>query len=237
VRLLDYVLAAAVMAGGACVQGAVGFGSSLVAAPLLVLIDPVFVPGPIAVAGVSLNFLIIRRRDAAPDPGLSVAVAGLLPGTAAAALTLAVLPERGLSILFALLVLAAVVTSAIGLELARTRRTLGVAGVASGFMGTIAGISGPPIALVYQRLDGPTLRATLGRYFLIASVLSLAAVAIVGRFGIDELWASAALVPGTLAGFLASGRLARRLDRRAVRPTVLWLSGISAVAVLARELF
>src|SRR5438034_6678902 len=57
---LQVLLAALAMAVGALVQGAVGFGASLVAAPLLVLVDVRLVPGPIGIASLTLNFLIIR---------------------------------------------------------------------------------------------------------------------------------------------------------------------------------
>jgi len=45
------VLAIAAVAGGAIVQGSVGVGLSLVAAPALVAIDPTFIPGPLLIVG------------------------------------------------------------------------------------------------------------------------------------------------------------------------------------------
>jgi uncharacterized membrane protein YfcA len=230
------LLASLIMAAGACVQGAVGFGSNIVAAPLLVLVDPVFVPGPISIASATLNLLILRRREGRPDPGIRWALVGLGPGTVVAAFTLAALPADALSILFAVIVLAAVVLTASGLSVPHTRNALTGAGVASGFMGTVSGISGPPVALAYQHASGPTLRATLPRYFLVASALTLGALAAVGKLGWAELRAGVELLPGTLAGFLASGALTRHVDGRAARPIVLLLSTIAAVGVLLREL-
>ena len=43
-------------------------------------------------------------------------------------------------------------------------------------------------------------------------------------------------LPGVVAGYVASGPLVRRLDRRSVRPIVLARSAAAALAVLAREL-
>jgi uncharacterized membrane protein YfcA len=230
------ILASIVMGVGACVQGAVGFGSNIVAAPLLVLIDPLFVPGPISVASFVLNLLIIRRREGAADPAIRWAMYGLVPGTIAAGLTLTVLPARGLSLLFAAIVFAAVALTMSGLHIRRRPGTLAGAGVASGFMGTISGIGGPPIALAYQDADGPTLRATLPRYFLVSGTAGLVVLAAVGRLGAEEWRAAAVLLPGTLAGFAASRNLGRHLDRRTARPFVLALSAIAAAGVLVREL-
>jgi uncharacterized membrane protein YfcA len=149
---------------------------------------------------------------------------------------LAAVSEDGLSLLFAVLVLVAVAVSAAGWHLRPTRRTLAGAGVAAGFMGTISGIGGPPIALVYQRSDGPTLRATLSRFFLVGGAISLVVLAASGRLGRENLTAIVVVVPATVLGFLASAPLVRRVDKGSVRPIVLTLSALAAVAVLVREL-
>ena len=47
-----------VMALGALVQASVGFGCAVIAAPILLLLHPVFVPGPIILAASLLSFRI-----------------------------------------------------------------------------------------------------------------------------------------------------------------------------------
>src|SRR3954447_20689030 len=102
---LQIVAASAAIALGAWVQGGIGFGAALVAAPLLALVDTRFIPGPIAVATFLLNVLIIMRTDRSGfDQRVRWAMVGLLPGTVAAGATLAVLSTHGLSIAFAILV-------------------------------------------------------------------------------------------------------------------------------------
>jgi uncharacterized membrane protein YfcA len=237
VSVLDAVLGFLVMAAGACLQGAVGFGSNLIAAPLLILLDESYVPGPIVLASLVLNAQMIRREgNGAFDPSVKPAMVAQVPGAVGAGLVLAVLPERGLSLLFAALVLVAVGVSAAGWHLRPTRRTLVGAGLAAGFMGTISGIGGPPVAIVYQRSSGPTLRATLSRFFLVGGVVSLAVLAASGQIGGEGLRACLVTVPASIAGFAVSAPLARRLDKGSVRPVVLVLSSLAALAVLAREL-
>ena len=46
---------------GACVQGSIGFGLGLIAAPVLALIDPSMVPGPVLAAGVPLTLAVLVR--------------------------------------------------------------------------------------------------------------------------------------------------------------------------------
>jgi uncharacterized membrane protein YfcA len=237
VNPLEIVAAFVVMGAGACLQGAVGFGSNLIAAPLLLLLDESFVPAPVVIGSLVLNLLMIRREGADHfDPTVNAAMIGMVPGTVVAGVVLSSLPERELSLLFAALVLLAVGVTATGWHVRTTAAALTTAGVAAGFMGTISGIGGPPIALVYQRHRGPVLRATLARFFLIAAVVSVVALALAGKIGTDHAIAVSVVIPASIAGFAVSGPLARRLDRGSIRPYVLGLSALAALAVLLREL-
>jgi uncharacterized membrane protein YfcA len=237
VTVLDAVLAALVVGIGSLLQGSVGFGVNLVATPLLLLVDERFVPAPVIIASTLLNVLVTRREGhGAVDPAIRTAIAGQVVGAVGAGAVIAALPTGSLSLLFAGVVLAGVALSVSGLHLRPTRRTLAGAGVASGFMGTVSGIGAPPIALVYQRSRAPAFRATLARYFLVGGLVALPVLAAAGELGTDELAAGAVLLPGTAVGFALSSRVVGRLDAREVRPVVLTLSAVSAVAVLVREL-
>ena len=231
------LIAALIFAAGSCVQAAVGFGANLVAAPLLVLLSDRFVPGPVVVASGVLNLLVTAKNGRGMvDPSVGVANAGQLAGTLAAGGVMAMLPRTGLSILFAILVLTAVALSAAGIRLRPTRPTIAGAGVVAGFMGTVSGIGGPPIALAYIRLTGPALRATLARFFLVGNLVAIPTLIIVGQLRTEEIVPCLVLVPGAVLGFLASPLLARHLDKRTARPVVLTLSSAAAIAVLVRAL-
>ncbi len=91
------------------------------------------------------------------------------------------------------------------------------------------------MALVYQRSPGPTVRATLSAYFAVGVVISLVALAAVGRFGPAEAGAALLLVPALVAGYLASGRAAALLDRGWTRAAVLALSAGSALSLLVSD--
>jgi hypothetical protein len=230
-------LAFLAMALGALVQGTVGFGQALVAAPLLLLIDTRLVPGPITVAGVCLSLVMLTRdRGHADRGGLRWSIAGLVPGTVLGGVAVAVLSGHWLAVTAGCLILAAVGLSAAGLTASPTPRTLTAAGTISGFMGTVSAVGGPPMALLYQRAGGPRLRATLARFFTASSLLALVALVPAGRLGRTELAAGAVLAPAVLVGWVVSRGLVGRVDKMLLRPAVLFLSGASAVVLLVREL-
>jgi uncharacterized membrane protein YfcA len=232
------VAAALVMALGACVQGAVGFGASLISAPLLVLIDTDLVPGPVTLSTLVLNIiLIIWLHDSEHvDRTVHYAMVGLVPGAIVAGAALWVLSSEGLAIAFALLVFLAVGLSVSGLDVVRTPRTLLAAGTLSGFMGTVSSIGGPPIALLYQHERALVLRNTLPRFFLVGSLVAIAILVPVGRLGPTEVLEGLALLPGVALGVAVAPWLARHVDRRSARPVVLGLSLLAATAVLIKEL-
>lgn len=235
--IAEVALATVIVAIGACIQGTVGFGLGLVAAPLLAMLDPDFVPGPLLFVGVPLTVLVAVKERASLDfHGIRWAIAGRVPGTIAGSVAVALLPEGPLVVLLGLVVLVAVVLSIGGWHVAPTTGTLVTAGVASGFMGTATSIGGPPVAMVYQRHTGAQLRATLAAYFLFGAAFSLAALAAAGEFGGRELTMGLTLLPGVVGGFSLSWLVARALDRGYTRAAVLGFSAVSAVVLIAQEL-
>jgi uncharacterized membrane protein YfcA len=238
VTSLELALASAAVMTGALVQGSVGFGLGLVAAPLLLLIDSQFIPGPLLTASAVLTlFLTHREWRSVSFSDLKWALSGRVVGVIVAATVLVVTPVEYISIAFGALVLAAVALSASGLHLAPRPSYLVAAGMLSGFMGTTVSVGGPPIALIYQRESGPRIRGTLSAYFTVGVALSLVALRIVGRYGRSELVMALGLLPGILLGFWLSQHTAGVLDKGYTRVAVLVVSAAAAVVAILRQLF
>jgi hypothetical protein len=220
-----------------CLQGSIGFGFALVAAPILVLIDPSFVPGPVMMnAAVLTTLILIRERQSVDLTSVRWAVLGNLIGTTLAGTVLSLLDPYGFSLLFGAVVLAAVLLSVMGLHPRVTQRNAVVAGVASGFMGTTSSIGGPPMALLFQAERGPALRGNLSAYFLCSTLIGLSMLTFIGRFGRTEIELAQTMLPGLVCGFVLSLRASRWLDRGATRPVVLGLSSAAAIVILMRTL-
>jgi uncharacterized membrane protein YfcA len=229
------VLAGLAVALGALVQGAIGFGLALVAAPLLAIIDPRLVPVPLLLLATAHAMLMLRREYRHADwAGVGWALLGRLPGTALGVLAVALLPPRWFMVAVAGTVLTCVVLSVVRWRLRPTVPALLVAGVVSGAGGTAAAIGGPPVALLYQDEHGARVRATLGAYFAAGSLLSLAGLLVGGQFSGDALRAAALMAPFMIVGFALSGPARRFLDRGWTRPAVLTVAAGGALALLGQ---
>jgi uncharacterized membrane protein YfcA len=234
---IKLLAACAVLTMGCALQGSVGFGFALVAAPILVLINPSLVPGPLLFCGLVLTVLMsYRERQAMDVSGLKWGILGRLPGTFVALVVLTNVPQKEMTLTLGALVLFAVALSVSGLHISPTTWTLLSAGALSGFMGTTASIGGPPIALLYQNAPGARLRSTLSGYFALGTTISLLALSAVGRFGRHEFWSALALLPGVLIGFILSARTRQLFDRGYTRAAVLTISAVSGAVVILRGL-
>lgn len=230
-----WLLALAIVAAGAALQAATGMGMALLAAPLLVLIDPSFVPGPTLCTVIALSAAVAWRDRGGIDRGiLATSLLGLAVGCLVGAAALAILIGFDLARIFAVLILFVVLLSLTGLQLRTSRPILLAGGAASGVLGTMFGVHGPPIALVLQHEAPDRLRATLCAFFTVGGSVSLAALATAGLFPATQLVRGFELLPGVVVGLAIAPLLARRLDRRRTRHCVLAISALSAVALLFR---
>ncbi len=222
---------------GSIVQGSIGFGLAVVAAPLLMIINPVFVPGPMLLAASLLVGLIAYRdRRAAIRRDVALGIVGRVLGTLPAAYALSVMPAQYYSLLFAALVLLAVGLSLSGWHIPPTPRNVVAAGTLSGFVGTVASLGGAPMALVYQKEEGPRVRGTMSAIFIVGTVASVIGLWFAGKFGPVELVLGLLMMPGIALGFALSRYTSRWIDRAYFRPAVLVVSAASGVAILVRAL-
>ena len=81
VTVLQIVLANFAIMAGACLQGVAGYGIGTLSAPLMFLISPLFLPGPLTLNAVILTIMMLvrnraslsfsRRRSRSPITGLA----------------------------------------------------------------------------------------------------------------------------------------------------------------------
>jgi uncharacterized membrane protein YfcA len=233
----DLAIVTLVVSVGALLQGSVGIGLGMFAAPILLLIDAAYVPGPLLGGALILTVLLAHRdRHAIRYSDLGWALSGRLVGIGGGMLVLGLLSPERLRTVFGVLILAAVALSASGLHMRLKPATLIAAGALSGLMGTTVSVGGPAMALVYQHSEGPRIRGTLSAYFVAGVSASLVGLHFVGFLGREELVRSGFLLPGILLGYSLSRYTARLLDRGHTRVAVLSVSAAAGALALLKQI-
>ncbi|MDQ0401774.1 sulfite exporter TauE/SafE family protein [Streptomyces sp. NBC_01723] len=232
----EVVLLSVTVGLGALLQVSVGFGLGMIAAPVFALVDPALAPTAVLLLATGVTAaVLVRERGRADLRGCGWALAGRLPGVLAGALLVVALPARHLALLVAAVVLAGATVSVAGYVPRQRRSSVVLAGMASGLMGTATSIGGPPMAMVWQRLGGPELRATMSAFFLAGSLMSLAALTAAGTVGAHALRGAALLTPAAVAGVLLAGPLTRRLNVRRTRAAATALAVAGAVVLVLQQ--
>lgn len=230
------LLAAAVTAG-ALVQGTVGLGLGLVAAPVVTLADASLMPELMLWLAAALPVLTLAREGRHADGrGLTWALLGRLPGTVLGVVVVAVASDRVLGLAVGGMVLVAVALSVREVSVRIGRRSLVTAGLIGGVTGTATSIGGPPLALLYQHRPGREVRATLAGYFCAGALLSLAGLGVAGELRAREALFALVLLPCLAVGFALSGPLRRRVDAGRIRAAILVVCAASALALVVRSL-
>lgn len=232
------ILCGLIVMVGAIVQGTVGVGLGMLSAPLLALADHDFVPVGILIPVIPLTLTMAwRERHHVDRSGIQWAVIGRIPGSIVGTWLVARTDGDVLTWIIGVVVLVAVGASLAGVHFSPTDRNLALAGVASGFTGTSAGIGGPPIALTYQNSSPATLRSTLAVYFAVGLVISFVTLTVGGVVDRHQIQLGLLLVPGSLAGTVVAPWFARRLPANQTRIAVLMLCGVSALLLLGEQAF
>lgn len=234
--VLEWCVALTAVFCGACAQGSFGFGLGVTAAPILALIDPHLVPAPLLMVAMVLTVLVVLRERSFQWRAVGWAMVGRVPGSVLGTWAVVVMAKDDLILLFGVLVLLGVAISVAGWSVEPNRHTLFVAGGASGFMGSITSIGGPPMALLYQRRSGPELRANLSLFFMFGTALSITLLVVAGEVRRVDLGRALTMMPAMLLGFVASRWATKWLDGGRLRPWLLAFSAFTAILLLVTEL-
>lgn len=231
------IIAGGAVLVGSAVQGSIGLGLGLIAAPVVSLLDPALIPGTVLITTALLPALTLTAEWRHVDlRGVSWALAGRFVGTIGGVWVVAVLTPQALGGLVGLIVLVAVALTVSTVRVRPTRVTLSVAGLISGVAGTATSIGGPPVALVYQHDPGPRVRSTLSAYFVVGVFVSLGALAIGGQLEQRDVVTGLTLLPFVVVGFLLARPLRRAVDGHRLRAALLIVVTVSSVVLIIQSL-
>jgi uncharacterized membrane protein YfcA len=236
----EWLVIALTVAAAATVQGVVGFGSNLLAVPVVALIVPAALPGAMVIPGIPMAVtMALHERDHVDRRGTRFLLIGRVPGTVLGVAVVAAVSTSTLAIVIGLIVIAAVGLSVLASHLhpGVTPTTATVTGVATGLTGTAAAIDGPPLALLYQHHPPPEFRSTLATQFAIGSVFTLTALVLGRQLHGWQVLLGLSLIPSYLAGLGLSFVIRPRVHGRNLRPAVLTIAALAGLAAMLRGIF
>jgi uncharacterized membrane protein YfcA len=228
---------AVVLLVGATIQGLVGLGLGLVAAPVVTILDPSLMPELMLVLAALLPlFTLIRSHDEIDWRGLAWVLTARMPGTVVGVWLLAMFTDRYIGVAVGLMVLLAVLLTLRAIEVPVRPATLAVAGLISGAAGTATSIGGPPVAVLYQHRSPAQIRSTLAVLFTVGAAMSLVGIWLGGHFEARLLLLALLLTPCLAVGAWLGHRLHGVFPDNRIRHAVLAVCAASALVLLARSL-
>ena len=234
VGVAAFVVAAAAVVVGSVVQGSIGVGLNMVAAPFVAIVVPEALPAALVLVAVPLAITTVRREHLHVDRlALPWMLTGAVPGTLLGLLVVRQVDTTGLAIIVGATTLTGVLLSVVSPPIPTNRGTSLGAGFLSNLFGTASAVGGPPVALLFQHRTGPIARSTLGAFFAVSAGLSLVGYVVAGTITGDQVLFALALAPFMVAGLWTSRHLHGVVDGGWLRPAVLALSAVAgAVAIL-----
>jgi len=232
-----FLLIGFLIALSAFMQGVGGVGFTMLVAPVALMISPELVPGPLLTLGFLMAFMSVLRELSDVNWGLAlVGIAGRGVGAVVAVIALASLSGTLLDIVFASLILIAVLLSMSGLNIQPTRPNIGVAGIVSGVMGTITSVGSPPLAITFQHGAPAVVRATLATIFTSGTALSIIALIASGHYELQEAVLGTTLIPFLLLGFWLSNRARHYVSAPLLRRWLLIFCALTALLLVGKTL-
>ncbi len=221
---------------GAITQSAIGIGFGLPAC-FLVLYEPSMVPSCIVLMGTFLAFsnAFLSFNDVIKKD-LIYSFSGRIVGSLLSIpLLYLTLGTKNYLIFFGLLLLLAVFLSAKKWNVTASKKNITIAGACSGLMGTLIGIGGPPMAIVYQNSTAKNVVATLNMFFGIGALFSVLLLVYIDLINLREVMRSLMLAPALIIGiYFGRKKIIKNYVNINLKKLVLIICFLSALIVLVQ---
>ncbi|MDC8829701.1 sulfite exporter TauE/SafE family protein [Alteromonas gilva] len=231
--MADFFLVYLVLIIGSCLQSVIGFGLGLLGAPLIYLLMPELVPGPMILNALLLTTLLAVKHQY--DIDLKQTGFSILGGTAGvlvAGSVLLYIDAHQYQMLLGICIIAAVILSLVGVTPRISVLSNLIAAMISGFMGTTTSAGGAPMGLLYQAENKDKIKANLSVFFVYINMFGIAVLWFTGAAGHEDLERFLTCIPAILIGWFLSFFVNRRIDEMFVRKLILAVAAFAGTALI-----
>ena len=229
-----YLIVLILIIFGAITQSAIGIGFGIPAG-ILVMLEPSMVPSCIILMGsfLALSNAMLSYKDIIKVDLIYSYTGRVIGSILAMPLIFLTLGTDYYLIIFGVLLLIATYLSAKKWNIVATKKNITIAGTASGLMGTLTGIGGPPMAIVYQNSSAKKVVATLNMFFGIGALFSVLLFIYYDLINLPEVMKSIYLAPGLIIGtYIGRRKIIRKFVNRNLKNLIIAVCFISAVVII-----
>ncbi len=221
---------------GAITQSAVGIGFGIPGCVIL-LFDPSLIPTSIVLMGTFvafsnafLSFNQIIKKD------LIYSLIGRVIGTLIAVpLIMITIGTKYFMFIFGFMLLVIIPLSFFKWNIEASIKNISIAGLFSGFLGTLTGVGGPPMGIVYQNSKSSRVVPTLNMFFGIGASFSVIVLWNIGLLNMIIAIKCLLLSPGVILGItLGRQKFIKNFVDIKFKTLILIICILSAVIVLSQ---
>jgi uncharacterized membrane protein YfcA len=223
--LLELIFISLLLFASAAIQGILGFGFAVISSPILVQIEPLLVPQILSLLALPMTFRIYQREKSKVDwKPFKFLFLGRIIGGPLGLLLLINLSEQLLSISVGAIVLFGGLATHYGWIVKRDNKT-----------SWIAGVGGPPIAILYRGTSGNEFRPSLNAVFTFGITITLGLLLISGEIFRDHLILILYLAAPVAIGLRLSSFFSN-ISEMAISRGVTYFSIMSGLFVILRNI-
>ena len=219
---------------GAIAQSAIGLGFGIPAC-FLVLLEPSMVPSCIILMGTFLAFsnALLSLKDIIKVDLIYAYFGRLIGSFMAMPLIFLTLGTNNYLIIFGTLLLVATYMSIKKWNIVANKKNITIAGTISGLMGTLTGIGGPPMALVYQNSSARKVVATLNMFFGVGALFSVILFVYYDLINLPEVMKSIYLSPALIIGtYIGRREMVKKFVDKNLKNLIIAVCFVSAFVII-----
>lgn len=219
---------------GAIAQSAIGLGFGIPAC-FLVLLEPSMVPSCIILMGTFLAFsnALLSLKDIIKVDLIYAYFGRLIGSFMAMPLIFLTLGTKNYLIIFGTLLLVATYMSIKKWNIVANKKNITIAGTISGLMGTLTGIGGPPMALVYQNSSARKVVATLNMFFGVGALFSVILFIYYDLINLPEVMKSIYLSPALIIGtYVGRREMVKKFVDKNLKNLIIAVCFVSAFVII-----